>query len=91
MQMPEQEYGLTEIRRGVYARAAPALVMVGRWGLTFQVTPPGGPPFTALIVDQANRMTGTRVRLRLLAACVALGCGVAALVVAILLVRGAPT
>ena len=33
---------------------APALVMVGRWGLTFQVTPRTGPPFTALIVDQAN-------------------------------------
>jgi hypothetical protein len=38
----------------VYSRAAPALVMVGRWGLTFEVTPRGGPPFTALIVDQAN-------------------------------------
>ena len=28
--------------------------MVGRWGLSFQITPKGGPPFTALIVDQAN-------------------------------------
>ena len=28
--------------------------MVGRWGLTFQVTPQHGLPFTALIVDQAN-------------------------------------
>ena len=54
MQMPTQEYQLTETRPGVYARAAPALVMVGRWGLTFQVTPRQGPPFTALIVDQAN-------------------------------------
>ena len=33
-------------------------------------------------------MSGNSVRLRLLAALVALGCGVAALVVAILLVRG---
>jgi copper transport protein len=54
MQMPQQEYQLTETRPGVYARAAPALVMVGKWGLTFQVAPPGRPPFTALIVDQAN-------------------------------------
>ena len=54
MQMPTQEYQLTEIAPGVYSRAAPALVMVGRWGLTFQVTPQHGVPFTALIVDQAN-------------------------------------
>jgi copper transport protein len=54
MQMPTQEYQLTETAPGVYSRAAPALVMVGRWGLTFQVTLKNGPPFTALIVDQAN-------------------------------------
>ena len=54
MEMPTQEYQLTETQPGVYARAAPALVMVGRWGLTFQITPPHGSPFTALIVDQAN-------------------------------------
>ncbi len=54
MQMPQQEYQLAEIRPGVYTRAAPALVMVGKWGLTFQVTPRNGPPFTALVVDQAN-------------------------------------
>jgi copper transport protein len=54
MQMPQQEYQLKETAPGVYSRAAPALVMVGRWGLTFEVTPRGGPPFTALIVDQAN-------------------------------------
>jgi copper transport protein len=54
MQMPTQEYQLTETQPGVYSRAAPALVMVGRWGLTFQVTPRNGAPFTALIVDQAN-------------------------------------
>jgi hypothetical protein len=28
--------------------------MVGKWGLSFQITPKNGPPFTALIVDQAN-------------------------------------
>jgi copper transport protein len=54
MEMPTQEYQLTETQPGIYARAAPALVMVGRWGLTFQVTPKHGLPFTALIVDQAN-------------------------------------
>jgi copper transport protein len=54
MQMPEQEYQLTETRPGVYSRASPALVMVGEWGLTFQIAPKNGPPFSALILDQAN-------------------------------------
>jgi copper transport protein len=54
MQMPQQEYALKEIQPGVYSRAAPALVMVGKWGLAFQVAPRGATPFTALIVDQAN-------------------------------------
>ena len=54
MQMPQQEYQLTETQPGVYSRPAPALVMVGHWGLSFEVTPRSGPPFTALIVDQAN-------------------------------------
>jgi copper transport protein len=54
MQMPQQEYQLTEVRPGVYTRAAPALVMVGKWGLTFQISPRNGPPFTALIVDEAS-------------------------------------
>ena len=54
MQMPQQEYQLTETQPGVYSRAAPALVMVGKWALAFQITPKNGPPFTALILDQAN-------------------------------------
>jgi copper transport protein len=54
MEMPQQEYQLTETSPGVYSRAAPALVMVGRWALTFNITPPSGPPVTALIIDQAN-------------------------------------
>ncbi len=54
MQMPQQEYQLAETRPGVYTRAAPALVMVGKWALSFQITPTSGPPFTALILDQAN-------------------------------------
>ncbi len=54
MEMPQQEYQLTETSPGVYSRAAPALVMVGKWALAFQVTPKTGPPFTALILDQAD-------------------------------------
>jgi hypothetical protein len=29
-------------------------VMVGHWGLSFQVTPRGGTPFTALVVDRTS-------------------------------------
>ena len=54
MEMPQQEYQLAETKPGIYTRAAPALVMVGEWGLTFQITPKSGSPFTALILDQAN-------------------------------------
>ena len=54
MQMPQQEYQLTETQPGVYSRAAPALVMVGKWALDFQITPKSGLPFTALILDQAD-------------------------------------
>jgi copper transport protein len=54
MAMPQQQYELREVSPGVYSRSAPALVMVGKWGLSFQITPKGGTPFTALIVDQAN-------------------------------------
>jgi len=32
----------------------PALVMVGHWGLQFEVQPRGGKPFTVLLVDRAN-------------------------------------
>ena len=54
MEMPQQEYQLKETKPGIYSHSAPALVMVGRWGLTFNITPKSGQPFTALIVDQAN-------------------------------------
>jgi copper transport protein len=54
MQMPQQQYQLAETQPGVYSRAAPALVMVGKWALAFQITPKGGPSFNALILDQAN-------------------------------------
>jgi copper transport protein len=54
MEMPNQEYRLAETRPGVYSRRAPALVMVGHWGLTFTVTPQRGVPFSALVVDHAT-------------------------------------
>jgi copper transport protein len=54
MQMPTQEYQLAETSPGIYTRKAPALVMVGHWGLSFNVTPKGGQQFTALVVDHAS-------------------------------------
>jgi hypothetical protein len=54
MEMPQLAYHLPEQAPGVFARSAPALVMVGRWGLEFQVTPPGRAPFNVLLVDRAN-------------------------------------
>ena len=54
MEMANQQFQLDETSPGVYARPAPALVMVGHWGLSFNVTPKSGPPFTALVVDRAT-------------------------------------
>ena len=54
MEMPTQEYRLREETPGRYVHAAPALVMVGRWGLTFQIAPQRGAPFSVVLVDRAN-------------------------------------
>jgi copper transport protein len=54
MQMANQEYRLAETRPGIYLHPAPALVMVGHWALSFNVTPRNGQPFTALVVDHAT-------------------------------------
>ncbi len=54
MQMPEQQYQLAETRPGVYSRSTPALVMVGAWGLGFEIAPKRSTPFNALIIDEAN-------------------------------------
>jgi copper transport protein len=54
MEMGNQAYRLRETTPGVYAHAAPALVMVGHWGLSFDVTPKGTAPFNVLLVDRAN-------------------------------------
>lgn len=54
MEMGQQAYHLAETRPGVYEHAAPALVMVGHWGLSYEIEPPSGQPFTVVIVDRAN-------------------------------------
>jgi copper transport protein len=54
MEMGSQSYALMERSPGVYSRSVPALVMVGHWGLSFDITPPGKSPFTVLFVDRAN-------------------------------------
>jgi copper transport protein len=54
MEMGQQAYRLQETSPGVYAHAAPALVMVGHWGLVFNVAPTGRPPFNVQVVDHAT-------------------------------------
>jgi copper transport protein len=54
MEMGQQAYRLPETAPGVYGRAAPALVMVGRWGLSLDVEPAGATPFTVTILDHAG-------------------------------------
>ena len=54
MDMQQQVYTLPERAPGVYSRSAPALVMVGHWGLGFTVTPKVGAPFDVLLVDRAS-------------------------------------
>ncbi len=54
MDMPNQTYALAARGGGLYERSLPALVMVGRWGLRFELTPPRGTPFDVLVVDHAS-------------------------------------
>jgi copper transport protein len=54
MEMGEQSYRFREVRPGVFSKSAPALVMVGHWGLVFEVTPPGGKPFEVTLLDRAS-------------------------------------
>ncbi len=54
MEMGQISYHLPEVAPGVYGRSEPALVMVGHWGLSFEVRPPGAAPFTVLVVDRAS-------------------------------------
>ena len=54
MEMGTQAYTMPERSPGTYVRTTPALVMVGHWGVSFQVEPPGGQPFTVIVVDHAE-------------------------------------
>ncbi len=54
MEMGQQAYHLSETAPGVYRHSAPALVMVGHWGLSFEIRPPGSTPFTVTLLDRAN-------------------------------------
>jgi copper transport protein len=54
MEMQQQSYKLSEASPGLYEHSAPALVMVGHWGLSFAIAPRGGTPFTVLLIDRAN-------------------------------------
>ena len=54
MEMGQQAFAFKEVRPGVFRHSAPALVMVGHWGITSHVEPPGGEPFDVVLVDRAN-------------------------------------
>ena len=55
MEMGQQAYRLGSQGPATYGRSSiPSLVMVGRWGLTFRVTPPGATPFDVLLLDHAG-------------------------------------
>ena len=54
MQMTQQSYTLAETAPGTYSRSTPALVMVGHWGLSYEITPRGGTTFTVVVVDRAE-------------------------------------
>jgi copper transport protein len=53
MEMGTQTHVLPERESGLYELSTPALVMVGHWGLSFEITPPGKQPFTVVFVDRA--------------------------------------
>ena len=57
MEMQQQSYKLSETSPGLYEHSAPALVMVGHWGLSFAITPRGGHA-----VHRAARRPGERMR-----------------------------
>jgi copper transport protein len=54
MDMGQQSYRLVERRPGSYTRTGLPLIMVGNWGVTFEVTPKTGQPYSFLVVDHAN-------------------------------------
>jgi copper transport protein len=54
MEMGTQAYTMPERSPGTYMRTTPALVMVGHWGVSFEVQPKGGQSFTVIVVDHAE-------------------------------------
>jgi hypothetical protein len=54
MDMAELSYRLGETQPGTFSKSVPALVMVGHWGLGFEITPPGSQPFVVTLVDKAS-------------------------------------
>ncbi len=54
MEMGQQAYRLAETAPGLYTHSAPALVMVGHWGLEYRFAPPHGPAFDVLVLDKAT-------------------------------------
>jgi copper transport protein len=54
MEMGQLAYSFPETAPGVYMRSEPALVMVGHWGLAFDIRPRDDEPFTVQLVDKAN-------------------------------------
>jgi copper transport protein len=59
MEMGTQTHLLPEKAPGLYELSTPALVMVGHWGLSFEITPPGKQPFTAVFSAGARRRRGS--------------------------------
>jgi copper transport protein len=54
MEMGTQSYRFRQTRPGSFEKSAPALVMVGHWGLQFEVTIPGQQPFILTLLDKAG-------------------------------------
>lgn len=54
MEMGTQSYTMPQRSPGTYVRTTPALVMVGHWGVSFEIQPNGGQPFTIIVVDHAE-------------------------------------
>ena len=55
MEMTPQAYHLDQQQPAIYAKkSVPSLVMVGRWGVSFSIAPPGQRPFDVLLLDHAQ-------------------------------------
>jgi hypothetical protein len=52
--MGQRAYKLRETGPGQYRRDGMPLLMVGSWGVTFDVTPASGAPYSFVVVDRAG-------------------------------------